>query len=39
MWNVNNHRPPNGAEQIDALAAAIRKVFTQLDDVPIQGAA
>ncbi len=39
MWNVNNHRPPNGAEPIDALAAAIRKVFTQLDDVPIQGAA
>ena len=35
MWNVYNHRPPNGAAQVDALAAAIRKVFTHLDDVPV----
>ena len=35
LWGINNHRPPNGPEQIDALAAAIRKVFTHLDDVPV----
>lgn len=39
MWNVNNHRPPNGPAQIDALASAIRKVFTQLDDVPVEAEA
>ena len=33
LWNVYNHRPPNGPEQIDALAAAIRKVFGHLDEV------
>ena len=35
LWNVNNHRPPNGAQQIDALAAGVRKVFTHLEDVPV----
>ncbi len=35
LWNVYSHRPPNGAEQIEALAGAIRKVFTALDDIPI----
>ena len=35
LWNVFNHRPPNGPEQIDALAAAVRKVFENLDQVPI----
>lgn len=34
LWNINTHRPPNGAEQVDALAAAVRKVFEHLDDVP-----
>ena len=37
MWNVNNHRPPNGVEQIEALAAAVGKVFAQLDEVPVEG--
>jgi dTDP-4-amino-4,6-dideoxygalactose transaminase len=36
LWNVNNHRPPNGSEQIEALAKAVRKVFTQLDEVPVE---
>jgi len=35
LWGINNHRPPNGAEQVDALGGAIRKVFEQLDSVPI----
>lgn len=35
LWNAFLHRPPNGAEQIDVLAAAIRKVFEQVDDVPV----
>ena len=35
LWNVYNHRPPNGPEQIEALAGAIRKVFSALDDVPV----
>ena len=34
--NINLHRPPNGDEQIDALAASIRKVFENLDDVPVE---
>ena len=37
LWGINLHRPPNGPEQIDALAGAIRKVFDRLDDVPVQG--
>jgi perosamine synthetase len=35
LWNVFSHRPPNGAPQIDALAGAIRKVFTHLDQIPL----
>jgi len=35
LWGINNHRPPNGAEQVEALGGAIRKVFEQLDDVPV----
>jgi perosamine synthetase len=35
LWNVNTHRPPNGEAQVRALAAAVRKVFTHLDDVPV----
>ena len=35
LWNVFSHRPPNGPEQIDALAGAIRKVFTHLDQIPL----
>ncbi len=36
LWNAYNHRPPNGPEQIDALATAIRKVFENLDSVPVE---
>lgn len=36
LWGVFNHRPPNGPEQINALANAIRKVFENLDDVPVE---
>ena len=32
---VNQHRPPNGSEQVDALVAGIRKVFENLDRVPV----
>jgi dTDP-4-amino-4,6-dideoxygalactose transaminase len=35
LWNINNHRPPNGPAQIDALATAIRKVFENLEQVPL----
>jgi hypothetical protein len=35
LWNINTHRPPNGPRQIEALAAAVRKVFENLDQVPI----
>jgi len=35
LSNLNLHRPPNRAEQIDALAGAIRKVFENLDDVAV----
>jgi hypothetical protein len=38
LWGINLHRPPNGAEQIDALAGAIRKVFERLDEVEVEGA-
>ena len=37
LWGVYNHRPPNGQKQIDALSAAIRKVFENLDEVPVEG--
>ncbi|OGG46338.1 MAG: hypothetical protein A3F84_01230 [Candidatus Handelsmanbacteria bacterium RIFCSPLOWO2_12_FULL_64_10] len=36
LWNVYTHRPPNGPAQVEALAAAIRKVFTNLDRVPVK---
>jgi perosamine synthetase len=35
LWNINNHRPPNGSAQVAALGAAVRKVFANLDDVPM----
>lgn len=35
MWNINAHRPPNGPEQVAAFAAAIRKVFENLDELTI----
>jgi dTDP-4-amino-4,6-dideoxygalactose transaminase len=36
LWiNINTHRPPNGDEQVDAVIAAIRKVYENLDDVPV----
>ncbi|MDA0989591.1 MAG: DegT/DnrJ/EryC1/StrS family aminotransferase [Verrucomicrobia bacterium] len=35
LWGINLHRPPNKDAQIDALAGAIRKVFENLDDVPV----
>lgn len=39
LWNINNHRPPNGNEQIGALAGAVQKVFENLDEVPVEGEA
>ena len=36
LWGINLHRPPNREEQVDALAGAIRKVFQNLDDVPVE---
>jgi len=36
LWGINLHRPPNGEEQVDALAGAIRKVFENLDEVPVE---
>ena len=36
LWNISNHRPPNGPEQVDAFAAAVRKVFGGLDEVPVE---
>ena len=36
LWDINNHRPPNGSEQVDALAAAVSKVFGQLENVPLE---
>ena len=36
LWGVYNHRPPNGQKQIDALSGAIRKVFENLDEVPVE---
>jgi dTDP-4-amino-4,6-dideoxygalactose transaminase len=36
LWNVYTHRPPNGPAQVEALAAAIRKVFANLDQVPVK---
>jgi perosamine synthetase len=36
LWGINNHRPPNGPDQVDALGNGIRKVFDNLDDVPVK---
>jgi dTDP-4-amino-4,6-dideoxygalactose transaminase len=36
IWiGVNTHRPPNGSRQVDAVIAAVRKVYEHLDRVPI----
>lgn len=35
LWNINLHRPPNKAVQIDALAASIRKVYENLDELEV----
>lgn len=32
---VNGHRPPNGDAQVDAMAAGVRKVFENLDDLTV----
>ena len=36
LWGVYNHRPPNGQKEIDALSGSIRKVFENLDEVPVE---
>ena len=36
VWNINLHRPPNGPDQVDALARAIRKVYENLDHVTVE---
>jgi len=36
LWNINLHRPPNKAEQIDMLAKSIRKVFQNLDQLEVK---
>lgn len=36
LWlGVNLHRPPNADAQVDAIIAAVRKVYEHLDDVPM----
>lgn len=36
IWiSPNTHRPPNGAEQCDAVIKGVRKVFENLDQVPV----
>ncbi|MCX5658685.1 MAG: DegT/DnrJ/EryC1/StrS family aminotransferase [Planctomycetota bacterium] len=36
IWlSVNSHRPPNGATQVDAVIKGVRKVFDNLDEVPV----
>lgn len=35
LWNINTHRPPNGDEQLAAFALAVRKVYENLDRVPV----
>jgi hypothetical protein len=35
LWGINFHRPPNRADQIDALAGAIRKVFQHLGEIRV----
>ena len=36
LWNPMMHRPPNGPDQVYALAGAIRKVWNNLDAVPVE---
>lgn len=36
MWNINAHRPPCNDQHLDAFAAAVRKVYDNLDEVPIK---
>jgi len=36
LWNINTHRPPNGNDQVDAFAGAVRKVFENLDQLEIK---
>lgn len=37
IWlGVNTHRPPNGPKQVDAVIKAVRKVYANLDQVPIR---
>jgi dTDP-4-amino-4,6-dideoxygalactose transaminase len=35
--SVDSHRPPASEEELDALAYGIRKVFDQLDQIPMKG--
>jgi dTDP-4-amino-4,6-dideoxygalactose transaminase len=36
LWiPVNSHRPPNGAPQVDAVIAAVTKVYQNLDQIPV----
>lgn len=35
VWNINTHRPPNGDTQVHAFADAVRKVYENLDEVPV----
>lgn len=37
LWNINTHRPPNSEREVQALAGAVSKVFTHLDQVPVSG--
>jgi dTDP-4-amino-4,6-dideoxygalactose transaminase len=36
--SINGHRPPNGARQINAIIKGVRKVFENLDQVPLEAA-
>ena len=37
IWiGVNSHRPPNGPAQVDAVVRAVRKVYHQLDELPLE---
>ncbi len=35
LWNINTHRPPNQRPQVEALARTIRKVYENLDELPV----
>lgn len=37
IWlSVNSHRPPNGARHVDAVIRAVRKVYENLDHIPLR---